>query len=93
MEGIEFDLGDKEMLTKVEQSQKRSSFLGNTLMQLGVSDPAIANLILACVAALFLGIALFIYAGAMSGSTTKLSPEEISAGVKALTQMRTQQAI
>ena len=90
MEGIEFDLGDKELLTKVAQT-KKAPLLGNFLMQLGVTDPAVANLILACVAALFFGIALFIYAGTMQNSTPKLSPDEVAAGVRALSQMRSVQ--
>lgn len=88
MEGIEFDLGDKDLLNKAERVKTKTSFLSNVLMQLGVSDPTIANLILASVAALFFGVAIFVYAGIMANNgPVTLSPAELSAGLRALSQM------
>lgn len=95
MGDIEFDLdnnqGLKNSSSNVEAQAKRS-FLVGLLAKMGIADPAIANFILVGVAGLFLGIAVFIYAGVLGEKATpKLSSTEIARGLKALSEMQNAQ--
>lgn len=96
MEGIEFDVdgnqGLKNSPSNIIDVKKRNSFLVGLLVKIGVDDPAIANFILVGIAGLFLGVAVFLYAGILGNKETpKLSSDEIARGLKALSDMQNAQ--
>lgn len=66
MQGIEFD-DEKDLgivsSTNFEVVEKEPSFTMKLLEKAGITDAAIANLILLGVAAIFFGLAIVVYAG------------------------------
>jgi hypothetical protein len=89
MEGIEFDIDESQNTNNTSQSKRKQPLLFRLLAKIGIIDPTVANFVLVGVAAIFFGIAVFIYAGISEDNTSpKLSAQEIAQGVKALADMR-----
>lgn len=80
MQGIEFEEDKSYQINTGNQGQRISTSRPGIMMRMvykfGIDDPATANLILLGMAALFFGIAIFLYAGISSG------PEQVQLTVQ-----------
>ena len=96
MEGVEFDIDNTQtqqhLEAKAEQTRLKRSPLYALLGKIGVTDPTAASVILLGVAALFFGVAIFIYAGVVSNkASTTIDPVQEAAQIKELQAMQSSQ--
>jgi hypothetical protein len=69
MQGIEFETDQSSQVAYTSVTSKRPSFFTKIFTRFGVEDTNTVNLTLLGVLALFLGLTIFLYAGALSNST------------------------
>lgn len=62
MQGIEFETDQSPVVEYQNTTQKRSGMM-RLLGKLGIDDPILANFVLLGLAAIFFGVAIFLYAG------------------------------
>lgn len=72
MQGIEFeeDNSYRQINKATGQAQgegPKQSILTKLVFKLGVTDPTVANYVLLGIAAIFFGVTIFLYAGALNG--------------------------
>lgn len=91
MQGIEFEEDKNYQGLKAQASSTpgaKGGFIISLLAKAGIKDKSIANLILLGTAAIFFGIAIYLYAGILGGSSSSnQSPEKIMAQQKAMKEM------
>lgn len=98
MEGVEFDIDNTQtqqnLETRAQQVRLKRSPLYALLGEIGVTDPTAASVVLLGVAALFFGIAIFIYAGVVSNkASTNIDPVQEAAQIKELQAMQSSQPV
>ncbi len=98
MEGVEFDIDNTQtqqhLEAKAEQTRLKNSPLYALLGKIGVTDPTAASVVLLGVAALFFGVAIFIYAGIVSDkASNNMDPAQEAAQIKELQAMQSPQQV
>ncbi|MFA5997733.1 MAG: hypothetical protein WC791_04610 [Candidatus Paceibacterota bacterium] len=94
MQGIEFD-EDKDLggysLRKVSKvtSEGKPSYMFKLLNKAGIEDKTTGNFILLCIAIVFFGITIFLYAGVLGNNIPSVkTAEQIQAQLRVMHEMQ-----
>lgn len=91
MNGVDIDLDKKQgsgILQTVTIPKPKTSFLLGFLTSIGITDPALANIILLGIAGLFFGVAIFISAGSTEKKSAALSADQVAAQMRVFNEMK-----